>query len=40
MMPLWLGGKGRPNCSNEVRGRGENGSPGRCCAKNALGFLA
>lgn len=38
--PLWLGGKERPKCGNGVTGWSENGSPGRCCTKDALGFLA
>lgn len=38
--PLWLGGKERPKCGNGVTGWSENGSPGSCCTKDALGFLA
>lgn len=33
--PLWLGRKERPKCGSGVTGWGENGNPGRCCAKDA-----
>ena len=38
--PLWLGGKERPKCGSGVTVWGENGNPGRCCAKDALDSLA
>lgn len=34
--PLWWGGKESPKCGSGVTGWGENGNPGRCCAKDAL----